>query len=75
MCYLQQTPTGETGAFLAFAREYVEKVNQQGRIKSAADYNSLLNSLEDYLQRDFVYTKEFTGNSCQSFQTTSNQSA
>ena len=46
--------------FIAFARERIKKMKQQGRSKSAADYNSLLNSLEDYLRRDYMYASEFT---------------
>lgn len=44
--------------FLSFARGYVKELKQQDKNKSAANFNTLVNSLEDYLQRDFMYTKE-----------------
>lgn len=48
--------------FLSFARGYVKEMKQQGRNKPAANYNTLINSLQDYLQRDFMYTKEINKN-------------
>lgn len=43
--------------FIPYCREVVKKLKEKGRIKTAADYNSLVNSLEDYNGNSILYTQ------------------
>ena len=44
--------------FISYSRQYAQKISAQGKVKSANLFNTLLNSVEDYISRPFLFTRE-----------------